>query len=170
MPTASLEYLDLDLGALWQQVVADRDTVIMTHLYPRLTGFPDPQTMNSTSNFPWIWRQIRAGKIVNLSSLESYHLRPASTGSTANFLVSSQIFHFRFRLVAVAFGVLAVNTTRVERTLVDEIVIRLSTMAQIFANAIQRKRAEEEIHRHLETLKKQYEFEKLVSGLFSSVC
>jgi len=92
---------------------------------------------------------------VNLSSLEEL---PSEASIDRQ---NSELFGIKSNLSlplstggGLPFGVLAVNTTRVERTWSDEIVIRLQLMAQIFANAIQRKRAEEEIHRHLETLKK----------------
>ena len=47
----------------------------------------------------------------------------------------------------------------------EYLIEQLRVLGEVFANALYRKRAEEEIQKHLENLQKQLEFEQLISAL-----
>ncbi|NTW36207.1 MAG: PAS domain S-box protein, partial [Syntrophobacteraceae bacterium] len=132
--------------AVWQQVTDDPDMVIMTHRYPRLAGIPDQQTRNAASLYPWVWKQIRAGSIVKVSSLKELPTEAAVDRENAELSgIKSNISLPLSTGGGLPFGVLALNTTREERSWSDELVMRLQLVTQMFANAIQRKRAEEQL-------------------------
>ena len=159
------EYLDLDLCAVWQQVTDDQDKVIMTHLYPHMPNMPDPETFNAAIHYPWIWSQIREGKNVKLSTMLELPLEATIDRKNCELFAVKSTFALPLSVGGGApFGVLAINMTREERNWTDEIVMQFQIVAQVFANAIQRKRNENQLRKHIheiEILKEQLESENI---------
>jgi hypothetical protein len=62
------ELLDLDLLAFWQWLDEAPGSFALTHLYSAREG-PLPPGQLSQEDFPWVRRQLAAGRIVILTSL-----------------------------------------------------------------------------------------------------
>ena len=159
------ECLDLDLSAVWQGSPQDQDGVTMTHLYRRVAGPPPPEPMVARLHFPWFWRQIRAGNIVKLSSLAELPEEAALDREYCTyFSVKSNLSLPLSAGGGTPFGVVAFNTTLEEHTWPEEIVRRLQLVAEVFANALERKRMEGQLRERLfeiEELKQRLERENI---------
>lgn len=62
--------LGLDLSALWQWSTETPSVLTLTHLYRALEGPPTPEQMDGHEYFPWYQQQLRAGKVVAVSSMD----------------------------------------------------------------------------------------------------
>ena len=143
------ELLDLDVSALWQWLDESADSLQITHLYRAQDGPPVPTQMEASEYFPWCQQNLRAGRIITVSSLatlpmeatrdrETWHHFGIKTSLTIPLLVGGRP----------PIGALSFNTTRVERDWPDTLVKRLQLLAQIFTNALARKRAEQEFRQN----------------------
>lgn len=63
------ELLALDLSALWQWSDETPGSFTLTHFYS-LQGGPLPAGRKDREDFPWIGQEMRAGRILAISSLE----------------------------------------------------------------------------------------------------
>ena len=118
----------------------------MTHLYRPLGGPPTPERFDAQEAFPWCLRQLLDGKIVSVSSMES--LPPEAARDQEAWHHYGIKSNLTFPLSAGGgqmVGALSFNTMREERSWPEEIVKRLQLVAQIFANALARKRADQEL-------------------------
>ncbi len=136
------ECLDIDLAVLWQWSAADPDVIAPTHAYPPVEQVLPPEPLRE-EQFPWIRQQILDGNVVSLSSL-------------AEFPPEAHVDHEYCRHYGVKshlsiplsiggespVGLIGWNTLRVERSWPDALVHRLQLVAQIFTNALARRRHE----------------------------
>jgi PAS domain S-box-containing protein len=136
------EFLDIDLSALWQWSDRNAGSFTATHLYSLQHG-PQPQIEMSDEDFPWIRQQILLGRTVAHRSIEQMPVEATNDKDVARQLGIKS--HLTLPLAVGGerpIGVLGFNTTRTERKWPDTLVKRLQLVAQIFANALARKRAE----------------------------
>jgi formate hydrogenlyase transcriptional activator len=147
------ECLGLDLSALWQWSMETPRIVTMTHIYRPLGGPPLPEPMYAHEHFPWCLSQMSAGRIVAFSSLEELPTEAARDRE------SCLLFGIKSNLTIPlsvgdepTIGVLGLNTMRAERDWPDVLVKRLQLVAQIFANALARKRADQALRESEERL------------------
>jgi PAS domain-containing protein len=135
--------LDLDFAALWQVSHENPDTVYLTHFYRELEGPPIPDRMDAQGNFPWCLKQAAAGKIIAVSTEEVPPEAARDQEMWRHYgIKSSLVFPLSVggnRLI----GALSLNTMLEERTWPGPVVKQLQLLAQIFANAIARKRADQ---------------------------
>jgi PAS domain S-box-containing protein len=140
------ECLGLDLSALWQWTDETPRDLRLTHLYRPLGGPPTPERFDSRETFPWCVRQLLDGKTVAVSSMES--LPPEAARDKELWHYFGIKSNLTFPLSAGGgqiVGALGFNTMREERAWPEEIVKRLQLVAQIFASALARKRADQEL-------------------------
>ena len=71
------ECLGLDLSSLWQWSVDSPHSLTLTHYYRPLGGPPLPERMNANEHFPWCLEQLKAGKIINISSMDTLPVEAA---------------------------------------------------------------------------------------------
>jgi two-component system, LuxR family, sensor kinase FixL len=136
------ELLDLDLLAFWQWLDEIPGSFALTHLYSAQEG-PLPAGQLSQEDYPWVRRQLAAGRNIILASLnempaEAARDREASCklGIKSNLTLPLAVEG------GLTIGAFCLNTTRAERDWPDVLVKRLQLVAQIFANALARKRTE----------------------------
>jgi PAS domain S-box-containing protein len=138
--------LGLDMSTLWQSTVEDPGVFTMTHCFRPQGGRPFPPAMTSDKYFPWTTRMILAGKVVAASSVDDLPADAAADLDTRRYF---GIKSFLVLPLSVgkeqAFGSLSFNTMNVERGWEDDTVYRLRLVAEIFANALARKRADERV-------------------------
>jgi PAS domain S-box-containing protein len=137
------EHLDIDLAALWQWSDASPGVVTPTHLYPPPDGDERPEPMRQ-EDYPWFLQQLLTGRMVVVSSLDAMPPEAAvdrdhmhRLGIRSNLTLPLSVGG------RPPVGLLGLNTLRAERDWPDELVRRLRLVAEIFTNALARKRAEE---------------------------
>jgi PAS domain S-box-containing protein len=140
------ECLGLDLCALWQWSSETPELLMMTHIYRSQEGPPLPQPMDAKEYFPWSRTQMRAGNILTVKAMGE--LPPEA----ARDVESYRYFGIKSTCVLPLaagdhppIGALGFNTLRGEYDWPDAILKRLQLVAQIFTNALARKRSEREL-------------------------
>jgi PAS domain S-box-containing protein len=143
------ELLGLDLAVLWQW---SADVIAPTHAYPTLGGLQPPEPLHQ-EQFPWLRQQILAGRLVALSSLEEF---PAEAVVDREYCRHYGVkSHLSLPLLVGGeppVGLLGFNTLQTERDWPDSLVKRLQLVAQVFANALARKRVDEALRESEERL------------------
>lgn len=138
------EVLGVDLSALWQRTAVG-GPLILTHFYSSQEGLlPPMRGMSAQEYFPWLQQEMLAGRSVAVASLEE--LPPAAGSDRENL----RLFGVKSNLTVplsvgdrAPVGALGFNTTRGERDWPNALVKRLQLVAQVFANALARRRADE---------------------------
>jgi GAF domain-containing protein len=134
------EHVGIDLAILWQWSTTDPEVITPTHAYCADEGFQAPLLLRQEL-FPWVRQQLRDGRLVVLSSLSEL---PAEASSD---LENGRLHGIKSNLtipLAVGgeplVGALSLNTLRAEHDWTDALVKRLQLAAQVFTNALVRKR------------------------------
>ena len=152
------ECLDLDISLLWQMSPDHPGSMIVTHrqLPP---GFPPlPEVFDCKESFPWALESFLRGETVILSRLTD---APAEAARDVEL-----VRHYGVKsLVSIplstgggpTFGALNFDVTREEREWPVELVNRLKLVAQVFANALSRKRDEQTLRERKEQLRQTLE-------------
>jgi formate hydrogenlyase transcriptional activator len=159
------ELLDIDRSSLWQ--INERETGVLrlTHMYWKQEPATFPEQLNAEELFPWALQKFLAGEMVvmmKLSDLPPEAARDLEThrmfGTKSNVLVPLTIGGGR------PFGLLTFAVMREERDWSETVVKGLQLIAEVFANALARKRADEQLKRHvgeIEELKQRLERENI---------
>ena len=137
-------FLDVDHSTLWQASADDPETFVLTHYYRSPELASPPHRMNGNQTFPWALGLLMRNEILCLprtadAPREAFIDRQTwdaySVKSSLGFPLSTggeQVF-----------GVLSFDTTRKERDWPEMLQKRLQVIAQVFANALARKHAEQ---------------------------
>lgn len=140
------ECLRLDLSALWQREGDNSDIYLLTHLYRPRGGPPTPERMDAREYFPWCVQQLLAGNVVSVSCLDKLPSEAARDVEVWRYYgVKTTLTIPLSTGGGPLFAFLSFNTIREERDWPDTLVKRLTLIAQIFANALARKRSEESL-------------------------
>ncbi len=136
--------LGLDLSALWQWSADSPGFLTLSHLYRSVEGPPPPEPMDAEEYFPWCLQQLRAGKVVAVSSMEELPPEAARDREVwRHFGIKTTLTIPLSAGGGPLVGALSFNDTQKERPWPDALVKRLQLVAQIFANAIARKRSDQ---------------------------
>ncbi len=135
-------FLDLDAIVLWQTSGEHSEDYLATHAC-QLQGGAMPSPPFRQEDFPWVRGEMAAGRIVVLARLEDMPDEAAKDKESARgFGIRSSLTIPLSVGGGLSIGVLAFNMMRSERAWPQALVNRLQLVAQIFANALARKRAE----------------------------
>ncbi len=140
------ESMGLDLSALWQWTDGSPRYFKMTHLYRPLGGPPIPERFDAQEVFPWCLEELLAGKVIVVSSMDA--LPPEAGRDRESWLHFGIKSNLTFPLLIEGgqlIGGLSFNTVRKARSWPKELVTRLELVAQLFGNALARKRADQEL-------------------------
>jgi PAS domain S-box-containing protein len=148
------EALEVDLSALWEATAAGEGPLTLTHFHSSQEGLLAPMRgMSAAEYFPWLQQEMLAGRVVAVSSIEDL---PAAAALDRENL---RLFGVKSNLTVPLLvggrsnvGALGFNTTRAPRDWPDALVQRLQLVAQVFANALARKRADEALRESEERL------------------
>ena len=147
------ELLDLDRSTLWQTFKSEAGSLVLTHVYQREPGVPVPHRPVARELFPWTTERALAGEITVLSRMADFP--PEADQDRESHAVyetkSSLVFPLSVGRGQV-FGMWTFAMTREERDWPETLVKRLQLIAQIFANAMARKRSDEELRESRERL------------------
>ena len=139
------ELLYLDRSVLWQACGRVPEKMLLTHVHQPPEGLLPENPFHAMDNFPWLLTQVLKGETVAIPSLddfppeairdrESFQLWGTKSTLVVPLSIGGQI------VGAVSFGHL-----RKERDWPERVVKRLQLLAQVFANALARKEAEDSL-------------------------
>ncbi len=138
------ECLGLDWSALWQWSPEHPRTLKMTHLYRPLGGSPVPENMAADEYFPWIQRQVLAGKTVSISSMAALPEEAARDKEVFAYLGVKTTLTLPISTGGDSpFGAISFNDMQRECEWPEALVKRLHLVAQIFSNALARRRSDQ---------------------------
>jgi len=138
------ELLDLDRSTLWQVSGEESVSLVLTHIYQPQGTPPFPEQLIEES-FPWSRQKVLAGETVTITKLsdlppeagrdrESFGL----IGTKSDVLVPLSVGG------GPPFGLLTFAIMREERDWPEMVVKGFQLIAQVFANALARKKADTE--------------------------
>jgi len=137
------ECLGINLSALWQWSPDDPSNLTMSHLYRPLGGPPVPEKMKAQEYFPWCLEELKAGKTICLSSIGEAPAEAATDYEVWQHYGVKSVLTFPLKAGGgPIFGALGFHPQAEERQWTEELIQRLQLVAQIFANALARKRAD----------------------------
>jgi PAS domain S-box-containing protein len=146
------EFLAIDYAVLWQWSVAAQDVIAPTHAYPSENGSRLPGPLRQ-EQYPWTARQMRAGHVIVLPSLDGLTAEAAVDRESARHIGIKSTLCLPLCVGGEPpVGALAFNTLRASRDWPDALVCRLQLVAQVFANALARKRTDEALRESEERL------------------
>jgi len=159
------EFLDLDRSSLWQVSAEDPETLLLTHFHHPSGSLSPPERMNAGDFFPWTAQKVLDGEMVTISKMTD--LPPEAGRDRENFRAYGTKSDVLVPLSVgegPVFGLLTFSVIREERSWPKTVVMGFKLIAQVFANALARKRADEQFKRHvgeIEELKKRLERENI---------
>jgi transcriptional regulator with GAF, ATPase, and Fis domain len=144
------ESLSIDLCALWQWTHDVPRYITITHLYRPLGGPPPPERIDGEEMAPWCLRKLATGQIVVVDSMNSLPPEAARDQEVWHHYGIKSALNFPLSAGGQLFGALTFNSVREERHWPKEIINRLIVVAQVFANALARKVADEALRQSMD--------------------
>jgi PAS domain S-box-containing protein len=139
------ECLGLDRAVLWQWSKEAPPVLTPTHVYTK-EGQQNPGQRRQ-EHYPWFVQELLAGRTVAVSSLKDLPAEAADDRENCRLLGIKSNLTIPLSVGGEsAVGVLGFNTLRKERDWPDALVKSLQLVAQIFANALARKHADQVLH------------------------
>jgi two-component system sensor kinase FixL len=136
------ELLDLDLLMLWQRSGEALEFFSVTHFYSAQQGPESPERLKE-EDYPWFKQELVAGRIAGFASLEELPAEAARDRESFRQLGTKSNLSLPLLVGGgPLIGAFCLNATRAERDWPDALVKRLQLVAQIFANALARKRTD----------------------------
>ena len=136
------ETLGLDVSALWQWGEVVPGVFSLTHLYDT-SGGPEPVERGIEEFYPWCRQQMILGRVVALATLDDLPPEAVRDRESAKYIgIKSSLLLPLSVGGGNTIGILALNAMRAERPWPELLIARLQLVAQTFANALARKRAD----------------------------
>ena len=142
------ERLRLDRSALWQLDGENRDRLLLSHHAPTAPSMP--VGTDGIQAFPWLAKRILSGEVVALSALDDLPAEAALDRHRLGEIGTLSTVLVPLSVGSSVFGCLTFAATREERAWPPTLVRRFRLVAQVFANALERKRADQALRWALE--------------------
>jgi formate hydrogenlyase transcriptional activator len=159
------ELLDIDRSTLWQACEGDPGMLLLTNIHQPQEISPPPPRMNARDFFPWTLQKVMGGETVTISKMND--LPPEAGRDRESFLAYGTKGTVLVPLSVgegSVFGLLGFTVTREERVWSETVVMGFKLIAQVFANALERKRMDGQLREHIreiEELKERLETENI---------
>jgi formate hydrogenlyase transcriptional activator len=159
------ELLDIDRSTLWQACEGDPGMLLLTNIHQPQEISPPPPRMNARDFFPWTLQKVMGGETVTISKMND--LPPEAGRDRESFLAYGTKGTVLVPLSVgegSVFGLLGFAVTREERVWSETVVMGFKLIAQVFANALERKRMDGQLREHIreiEELKERLETENI---------
>jgi len=140
------ECLGIDLSALWQWSDKKPRFMTVTHLFSPPEGPPRPEGIDAQEAFPWVLQKMLRGETLAYSTENMPPEAARDQESRRHYGVKSSVNIPLSTGGGPIIGVLTFDNLRAERDWSEETVKQLSLIAQVFTNALERKRSEEALH------------------------
>ncbi len=139
------ETLGLDMSALWQWEEVVPGIFSLTHMYDA-SGGPGPVERGIDEFYPWCRQQMISGRVVAVSTLDDLPAEAVRDRESARYIgIKSSLLLPLSVGGGQTIGILALNAMRAERPWPEPLTARLQLVAQMFANALARKRADHDL-------------------------
>ncbi|MGE5841891.1 MAG: sigma 54-interacting transcriptional regulator, partial [Deltaproteobacteria bacterium] len=159
------ELLGLDRSALFQLPEGEPRVMALTSLHQSKGSPPVPERVNGMDFFPWTVQKILSGETVTIGKMSDFPSEAARDreklrrfGTKSTVVVPLSIGG------GPVFGGLTFAAIREETDWPETVVKGFQLIAQVFANALARKRADEQLKKHvgeIENLKQRLEKENI---------
>ena len=136
-----VEFLGIERSTLLQ-FSEDRTQLVTTHSYAA-PGFPPFPPVNLVATLPWYAARARAGELLRFARLPDE--LPAEAVAEREYCRQSGLraqLTIPFKVGDVIFGGIGFGSFRRQRDWPDDLVQNLQVVAEVFANALARKRAD----------------------------
>lgn len=143
------ECLGLDVSALWQTPPGDPGMLLSTQIYVPPDYRVPVLNMDARDFFPWSMRRLFRGETVVLSRMSD--IPPEGARDLAIYGYYQVLSAVTFPLAVgggPVFGAVSFNMFRKPLTWTTDLIDKLGLVAQVFANAIFRKRADQELRQN----------------------
>ena len=145
--------LGLDRSALFQISAHDPGSIRLTHVHQPPDAPPPPKDMDARTFFPWMTSEAASGKTLAIGSMaEVPQDADRDRESFAQVRTKSALIIPLSAGRGPVIGILTFADLKRDRAWPELVVTRCRTIAQVFANALARKRSEDQLHRTLEEL------------------
>ena len=143
---AICECLGLEHSSLWQTSTRNPDELVLTHLYRDSQLPPPPERMSAKEFFPWAQAKLMAGEMISVPNTAEGPPEASKDRETWRHFGVKSTLGFPLSVGGgTVFGVVSFDATRQVRTCPVPLLKRLQLVAQVFANALERKRAEKKL-------------------------
>ena len=139
------ECLFLDLSTLWQWSGKTPDSLTITHLYSPGGWPPRPEEIDGRKELPWCFEQLTRGEALTILTEEMPPEAALDRDYRRKHNLKSSVVIPLSAGKGPLIGILGFHCVKSERTWPDQIVKRFHLVAQIFANALFRKRSDQEL-------------------------
>lgn len=137
------EQLGFDISTLWQWSLEHSGDLLLTHACRLGDGPPIPLRMSAAQQFPWCLKEIQSKRRIRFQSLEQLPPEAKPDVESARMLqIKSNVTIPLATGDGSTLGAISFGTIGRHRAWRDQVLERLEIVAQIFANALARKRAE----------------------------
>jgi PAS domain S-box-containing protein len=136
------DILDLDRSTLLQVPEDEPDTMRMTHVQTP-EGMPLPARFDARGLFPWLLQQIMRGETLTFSTLAALPPEAARDRETFQRYGTKSAVVIPLFAEGVVFGALTFAATRAEREWPGDVVHGFRMVADVIANALARRRADQ---------------------------
>ena len=134
----------LDVVVLWQWEADAPGVFTLTHHYRRLDGPPLTRQLQAAEAFPWGLREVQAGRSFLFTSLDDVPEGAERDRDSLRYFGARNALALPLAVGGGApFGAISFHDVEAPRVWPDALVQRLELAAQIFANALARRRYEE---------------------------
>ncbi len=139
------EFLDLDRSAIWQRGEEEPDTLLLTHAHQRPGVPPTPVGANAKALVPWVLAQALKGEPVLVPDIDTLPAEAAGDREALRRYGTKATAIVPLLNEGAVFGVLTFASARASAGWSESLVTRLKLVADVFANAICRARADREL-------------------------
>ncbi len=158
-----VDFLGVERGNCGQ-ISEDSKDIVVTHSFV-IPGYPPLPPLILEKDLPWYAEQVRRGELMRFERLPD-DAPPEAVNEYAYVIKMGMKSNLTIPLRAggIVLGVLSFGAFREFRAWPDEIVQRLQTVGEIFANALARKRTDQELHAREESLRKTQDELRSLAG------
>ena len=146
------------------QISEDNKAILVTHSFV-VPGYPPLPPLILDEDLPWYAEQVRRGELMRFDRLPED--APAEAVNERAYVIKTGMksnLAIPLKAGGIVLGVLSFGAFREFRAWPDELVQRLRTVGEIFANALARKRADQDLHAREESLRKTQDELRSLAG------
>ncbi len=158
-----VNFLGVERGG-FGQLSEDRKAIFATHSFV-VPGYPPLPPLILQEDLPWYAAQVQRGEVMRFERLPED--APAEAVNELAYVIKTGMksnLTIPLKAGGIVLGAISFGAFREFRAWPDELVQRLRIVGEIFANALARKRADQELHAREESLRKNQDELRLLTG------
>jgi PAS domain S-box-containing protein len=137
------DVLDLDRSTLFQVPRDEPGNLRLTHIHTPAETAPLPVRADGRDLFPWALQKLMRGETLTISTLAKLPLEAAKDRENIQRYGTKSVVAIPLVAEGTVFGALTFAAMRAEREWPEDIVKGFRMVAEVIANALARKRADE---------------------------